>query len=343
MSESLHPFPLNCWYALGWAHEVTADVILARRVADVALIAFRDADGAVTALEDRCCHRQAPLSSGRLEGDGIRCGYHGMKFAPDGACIEVPGQKHVPSTFKVQSYPTIEHHDVVLVWLGDQPPEPASALPDFYWHGSDEWSMRPSHIHVKANYQLIIDNILDFSHLTWLHGASFGTASAASTIGEVTKMPGGVQVRYFYPNTPITPFHTRLSGYDGPVDREHVITWQAPAMEHTAARFWPVGKSDERPLLEFRTSHFLSPETETTTNYFWTHANRADIASDEQMDLTYDVVSRAFAEEDRPIIEAQQRNINVDRPMRPAVWDEALTIARREIARLVAADQAAAD
>ena len=288
-------FPRNCWYGLGWAHELTTEKLLARQIAGEKLIAFRTADGQVSVMQDRCCHRHAPLSRGILESDGVRCGYHGMKFAADGRCIDVPGQDRIPDTFRVTTYHAVEHQDFVFVWLGDPALADPDTLPDFYWHVSDEWVMRPSHIYVNASYQLIIDNVLDFSHLAWVHGASFGTSSAAAAKGEVTRQGRGLELRYFYSNTPITTFHTQLVGYEGPVDREHIIKWRAPAMVFTSAKFWPAGRSAERPMIEFRTSHFLTPETETTTNYFWTHANRADLASAEQMDLTYDVVARAFA------------------------------------------------
>ena len=339
MSETSGEFPLNCWYALGWAEDFNADSIAARRVAGIALIVFRGPTGNLAALEDRCCHRQAPLSLGAIENGHVRCGYHGMKFAPNGQCIEIPGQANVPESYRVRQYPVIERQNVAYVWLGEGERSPADSLPDLYWHGSRDWAMRPRHIHVQANYQLVTDNILDFSHLTWLHDASFGTASAATTKGEVTRQPGGLELRYFYANTPITDFHTKLTGYRGNVDRQHVITWHAPAMAHVASQFWPAGKTDERPFIEFRSSHFLTPETDTTTNYYWTHANRADLANEEQMDLTYDVVTRAFAVEDRPMIEAQQRNIRDGQTMNPAVWDEALTLARHETARLLAANQ----
>lgn len=331
-------FPRNCWYGVGWAHELTADNLLARQIAGEKVVAFRTAEGKACVMQDRCCHRHAPLSRGTLEPDGLRCGYHGMKFGADGRCIDVPGQDRIPETFRVKSYAVAEHKDFVFVWLGDPALADPSTLPDFYWHGSDDWVMRPGHIYVKANYQLIIDNVLDFSHIAWLHGPSFGTASAASAKGEVTGKDGGVELRYFYPNTPIRAFHTRLVGFEGPVDREHIINWRAPGFVYTSAKFWPAGHSDERPMIDFRTSHFLTPETESTTNYFWTHANRSDLASDEQMDLTYDVVTRAFSEEDRPMIEAQQTNICPEERMRGVYWDEAPTIARQEIDRLLAAE-----
>lgn len=317
----------------GWSHEFQSDSLLARRVADCPVVAYRSEAGKVVAMEDRCCHRHAPLSRGVLESDGLRCGYHGLKFGNDGRCVDVPGQERIPDTLRVRAYPVLEHKDMVFVWLGDPARAGAANLPDYYWHQSDDWCMRPSHVHVKANYQLIIDNVLDFSHLAWLHGDSFGTPNAASARGAVARVGDDIRLRYVYEDTAITPFHQTLTEHTGRVDREHVISWRAPSMVWVSARFWPAGRRDEKPIFEVRSTHFLTPETETTTNYFWTHANRADFGSEEQMDFTYGVVANAFAVEDRPMIEAQQANLDPDARMRSVYWDEAPALARSITAR----------
>jgi phenylpropionate dioxygenase-like ring-hydroxylating dioxygenase large terminal subunit len=331
------PFARNCWYMFGWTHEFTPDELLARRVAGLAVVAYRNRNGEVIAFEDRCCHRHAPLSRGALEGDGLRCGYHGLKFGDDGRCIDIPGQDRIPETLRVRKYPTYEHKDMVFVWLGNQDAIEDAELPDFYWHDSDDWCGRPRLTHAKANYELIVDNILDFSHLAWLHGDSFGTPSASSAKGQVTRDGDDIRLRYIYEATPITPFHQKLTGYEGKVDREHVISWRYPGIVWVENRYWAAGNRDARPIFEVRSTHFLTPETESTTNYFWTHANRADCGSDEQMDLTYEVVTHAFQGEDLPMIEAQQTNIDPETRMRAVYWDEAPALARQITARNIEA------
>ena len=331
-------FSHDCWYMLGGAHEFTSNELLARRVAGLPVVAYRNTDGNAVAMEDRCCHRHAPLSRGVLEPDGLRCGYHGLKFGHDGQCIDVPGQERIPNTLKVRTYPTCEHKDMVFVWLGDEGALQDVDLPDFYWHDSDEWCRRPMLTHVEANYQLIVDNVLDFSHLAWLHDNSFGTPSASSAKGKVTRDGDDVRISYFYESTPITPFHQKLTGYVGEVDREHTINWRYPGIVWVSNRYWEAGKSDQRPIFDVRSTHFLTPETDTSTHYFWTHANRADCGSDEQMDFTYELVTHAFQGEDLPMIEAQQANIDTESRMRSVYWDEAPALARQITARKLEAN-----
>ena len=331
-------FGRNCWYMLGWAHELTSEQLLARQIAGLPVVAYRSPEGSAVAMEDRCCHRHAPLSRGKLEQDGLRCGYHGLKFGHDGRCIDLPGQDRIPDSLKVVTYPAFEYKDMVFVWLGDPNAVQDADLPDFYWHGSDDWCGRPRLTHVEANYQLIVDNVLDFSHLAWLHSASFGTPSASSAKGKVTRDGDDIRLRYLYESTPITPFHQKLTGYSGDVDREHTINWRFPGIVWVSNRYWEAGKMDQRPIFDVRSTHFLTPETATTTHYFWTHANHADCGSDEQMDLTYDVVTHAFQGEDLPMIEAQQMNIDTESRMRAVYWDEAPALARQITARKLEAN-----
>ncbi len=84
-------FIRNCWYVIAWEHEIGTDALFSRRVLDEPILVYRTSNGALAALEDRCCHRLAPLSLGRKEGDCVRCGYHGLKFDASGRCIDVPG------------------------------------------------------------------------------------------------------------------------------------------------------------------------------------------------------------------------------------------------------------
>ena len=76
----------NSWYMAGWARDFVADTPQAITLLDEPLVIYRQSDGRLTAMEDRCCHRLAPLSHGRVEGNDLRCLYHGLKFAPNGTC-----------------------------------------------------------------------------------------------------------------------------------------------------------------------------------------------------------------------------------------------------------------
>jgi len=110
MNHRSDMFVRNCWYCAGWDYHLTQgkNSLLARRIANEPLVLYRKPDGAVVAMEDRCCHRQAPLHLGQKEGDALRCMYHGMKFGPDGICIEIPGQEKIPQQARVRTFPVVE-------------------------------------------------------------------------------------------------------------------------------------------------------------------------------------------------------------------------------------------
>ena len=91
-------FVRNCWYVIAWDHEVPQDGLFSRTVLGEAILLYRTASGEITALRDRCCHRLAPLSKGRKEGDCVRCGYHGLLFDATGRCIEIPGSEALLGT-----------------------------------------------------------------------------------------------------------------------------------------------------------------------------------------------------------------------------------------------------
>ena len=109
----------NAWYVAGWASQIKSDELLSRTFLNVPIILYRDSDGNAVAMEDRCCHRFAPLSKGRLEGDSIRCMYHGLKFSATGDCIEIPGGDKIPPNMKVKTFPVTERQKLVWIWLGD--------------------------------------------------------------------------------------------------------------------------------------------------------------------------------------------------------------------------------
>ena len=334
-------FVRNCWYVVGWAEELGEPGLLARTVANEPVVVYRKRDGSLGALQDRCCHRQAPLSMGRVEGDNLRCMYHGLLFDASGQCVEVPGQDRIPGRLRIPGYRATEHRGLIWLWLGDG--EPDQDLPDLYWHDNPDWAYRPLHNHLDMDYRLLIDNVLDLSHLAWVHNDSFGTDSAKDTRPEIEQTGTGLRLTYRYLDIPIVRMHSQLTDYHGNVDREHVLKWHAPSVATLETTYWRA--DDDRPLskrpalLEFRTSHFYTPETETTTNYFWSHFNQAEYGSEEEMDKTYAIVRHAILNEDMRMIQAQQRNMRPEFRMQPVYWDRAPGLARNMLNRLVKKEQ----
>src|SRR5262249_10295984 len=133
------------------------------------IVLFRTKDGRAGALEDRCCHRAAPLSAGEVVVDSLACAYHGLRFAVDGRCIEIPGQKEIPARSRVKSYPVVERWNIAWIWMGDPAKADPDKIEDLPWLDSPKWTATPGYLHLNANYQLLIDNLLDLTHVAYIH------------------------------------------------------------------------------------------------------------------------------------------------------------------------------
>ena len=161
-------FLRNCWYAAAWSKDLT-DKPLARIFLNEKVVLYRTARGQAAALEDRCCHRAAPLSLGEISGEHLCCGYHGLQFDTAGQCVLVPGQTQVPPGAAVRSYPVHERWNVVWIWPGEATLADPARIPELPWLDDSNWTTTPGMINVKASYQFIIDNLLDLTHVTYVH------------------------------------------------------------------------------------------------------------------------------------------------------------------------------
>ena len=159
-------FVRNAWYVAMWGDDLPREQVVGRTILNEAVALFRKADGSVAALADRCAHRFAPLHMGKVAGDRIQCAYHGLEFDGAGTCVLNPhGNKRVPPSARVRSYPVVEKHRAIWIWMGDKPAD-LSAIPDFGPLDTPEQShvTKLDWIRIKANYELVIDNLLDLSH-----------------------------------------------------------------------------------------------------------------------------------------------------------------------------------
>ena len=162
------PFLMNQWYVCAREQEITRTP-MTRWICGEPLVFFRRENGSAVALSDRCPHRKYPLSKGHLIHDEIECGYHGLRFGPDGACRLIPAQNEIPPGFGVHAYPLVEQYGMVFVWMGDRARADVSLIPNFFEAGGAGWACDHDYIHLDANWQLIIDNLLDLTHLTFVH------------------------------------------------------------------------------------------------------------------------------------------------------------------------------
>lgn len=310
---ALPKFPLNQWYVAGFAWELK-DKPVGRTLLGKPVVLFRTADGQVAALEDRCCHRALPLSSGTLEGQGLRCGYHGLLFDATGQCLEVPGQAKVPSKARVQAWPVQERDQIIWIWFGSpEQPQPSSEPPAYEVHSSGEYVFEGGIYHYDAPYQLIHDNLLDLSHLGYVHLRTIGGNASIHMNAQmrVESDERGVRVIRHMPGSEPPPTYSAAYPFQGKVDR-----WQEIEFLVSHLRIW-TGAVDagteslddpRRGGFHMRGFHGVTPETETTSHYFWTiatnpkndvEATKAKVV--EQTAMTFD--------EDKVVIEAQYRNM----------------------------------
>ena len=175
----------NCWQVIAFSKEIGATP-LARTICEEKVVLFRTGAGEAVALADRCPHRLAPLSLGRVVGDTIQCGYHGLCFDAQGQCVRVPGQDTVPRNARVRNYPLVERHTFAWIWLGDAARADPAAIPDVHWVDDPAWAAVTGYHHFGANYQLVNDNLLDLSHESFVHEETIGNESVAEAPCHVT-------------------------------------------------------------------------------------------------------------------------------------------------------------
>lgn len=339
----------NAWYVAGWDTELIGDRLLARRLLGTDIVFFRGEDGRAAALEDLCCHRLAPLSHGQREGNCLRCMYHGLLFDAQGRCVEVPGQERISDKSRVRSFPVVERDHLLWIWMGEPVLANAEQIADSHRHDADGWQAeRGGYIHYKSNVQLITDNLLDFSHLAFVHNKSIGTRKQGSVKPEVDFSAESVRVRFATPADAPPPFARQLSRLPDVVDRFNYYVWNIRGnyfVQDSVIAPAGDGYDSRSPLvMKLHTFIALTPEDENTSHYFWSTAHN-DFAT-EHADVTKQLtrqVAGAF-EEDRAIIEAQQRSIDRSpgAPMIAIAADATLMRVRRMLDGMLAAERAQA-
>lgn len=326
----------NCWYVVAWDHEVPpadAPTLFRRVVLGEPLLVYRSQQGDVVALEDRCCHRHAPLSAGRREGDSIRCGYHGLLFDREGVCVEVPGADRVPAKACVRRYPAVLHNKWVMVWMGDPDAADPALLPDNFSCDHPDWRYQPGYLHYDTPWALIADNLLDFSHLSYVHEATLGGSERIAHVRPaVERIERGVRVSRRVPGVPPPAYYRPLWDYSGPIDRwlDYTFTLPATLLMHSGAR--PAGAPEDEggAGIRFHSCQALTPETATSTHYFFQESHPSDRGDAGTTQSIFDGLMAAFAE-DRDMISAQWRNLGLgsELPMLSLAMDAALTQFRR--------------
>ena len=327
----------NAWYVAAWSHEIEPGRIAARTIIDQPLVLYRTEAGEVVVLEDRCCHRFAPLSLGRLEGDDLRCMYHGLKFAPDGRCIEIPGQPLIPRSACVRRYPARTVGSWVWVWMGEAALADAAKIPASVPLDDAAYRLQAGQLDYDAHYLLIDDNLLDLSHLSFTHEKTLGMDMPqwADLRPRMSPIERGLRFERWHTGHRPRGFMKKLG--------ESLDVWTAydfvfPGIFLQRTGFFPAGTADangrtapeREPLFHRVDEQAVTPVTGRTSRYFYSVGTRVEDIDPDKLERLYAVTTTAF-HEDKRIIEAQQKLIDLEpgRAMLPTSLDAGPTQFRK--------------
>lgn len=299
----------NAWYVAAWDAEVDREP-LGRTICGVPMVFYRKLDRSVVAMRDACPHRLLPLSMGLREGDSLRCKYHGLKLGPDGAAEEMP-LKSDPVNRRVcaETYVTHERHRYVWVWIGDRDKADPALIPDLWPCSAPGWVFDGGYYHVRCDYRLMIDNLMDLTHETYVHSGSIGQPEILEAPIETRVEGEQVIVSRWMPGIDAPPFWRGALRKPGLVDRWQVCRFLLPAAVMIDVGVAPVGEGatidDHDQGVRGMVIDFMTPETETTHHYFWGMARNFDIA-DAGFTARFKRQQGGVFAEDKVILEAQQ-------------------------------------
>lgn len=335
----------NAWYVAAWTHEIEPGRIHARTIIDRPLVLYRTADGGIVALEDRCPHRFAPLSLGRLEGDALRCMYHGLKFAPDGRCIEIPGQERIPHSACVRRFPLQVVGSWVWVWMGDADKADTAAIPPTLALDDPAYRLQAGQLDYDAHYLLIDDNLLDLSHLSFAHEKTLGMDMPqwADMRPRMSPVERGLRFERWHTGHRPRGFMKKLGES---VDVFTAYDFLFPGIFLQRTSFFPAGTADEsvrqtpqrEPLFHRIDEQAVTPVGPRRSRYFYAAGTRAGDIDPDKLERLYAVTTTAF-HEDKRIIEAQQKLIDLEpgRAMLPTSLDAGPTQFRKLVEAMSAA------
>ena len=284
-------FVRDQWYVAAYGSEVARD-LLARTILSEPIVFYRTETGEVVALADRCVHRRYPLSESRLDGDRIVCGYHGFTYEPSGACVSVPGQARIPRTARVPSYPVVEQDSFVWVWIGDPRRADTALIPRAPWLADPGYTVVCGMEPLAARYDLLVDNLMDLSHETYLHGGYIGTPEVASTpiTTEVDEDRRIIYVSRHMDDAACPPFYARSTGIEGRITRWQDIEYHPPCLYLLHSRIAPAGvlpngDGSDPGGFHVEVVYAITPETEHSTHDFWAVARDFALGDPEVSDF----------------------------------------------------------
>ena len=342
-------FILNAWYVAAWADEITTQP-MARRICNEPVVLYRDAEGHAAALTDMCCHRGAPLHLGQVGPEGLACGYHGLTFDRSGRCVRIPGQDRIPDRARVRSFPVVEQDAFVWIWMGAPAKADPALIVRYPWHNdAAQWPHKHTMYPIKGSAMLMVDNLMDLTHLGYVHGSTIGGNPAIHVDAkmETTRTPLGLKFTRWMLNSLPPPTYVRAVGFEGRIDRVQKFEFIAPGTILQFSGADEAGAYDngagnvDNSKLRFRLFHGLTPETPTSCFYFWSTANGFRPNDPAATEGLFSEIAGAF-KEDLTVVEAQQARLTEfgEASLVDIATDAARLHMRRTVDRLLADEEA---
>lgn len=341
------PFLKNTWYVAANAPELDQDMV-SRMICGEQIVMFRTSTGEVSAIQDRCPHRFVPLSMGRRVGDSLECGYHGLRFDGTGACVDAPNDDdNQKARACVKSYKAVERYSVVWIWMGDPALADEEKIPTFEFLADQEnYTCCQGYSHIKGNYQLISDNLLDLSHIHYLHPGIHEGSSFADFTNKVQREGDTVWSmlwrHHYHVDAAKRPFFG-MPGDAEDVEGQGHARWDAPGVLFVNTAWWDHGSSFEEGV-RTPNAHLITPETETTSHYFWASGRNFARDNEAVTTATAATMKNVFETQDGPMVEAQQRDMGHSTDFldhKPIILkaDAAGVMARRIMSQKIRAEQ----
>jgi len=323
--QSIHQeseFLQNAWYVVAQSGQIDSR-LQSIKILGNNLVFYRDSQQKIVALEDACPHRKLPLSMGKLVGDAVQCGYHGLTFDASGKCINAPTQDKVPSNAIVRSYPTVEKYKLVWIWMGDPEKVDPSKILELDNYDDPNWGLTDGGmLECQCHYLYLLDNLLDPSHVAWVHKSSFASAGTEDVPLIIEDTLSGVLVSRWIQDIEPPPYYADMLPFKGKVDRLQHYEASMPSIAINMGTYVPTGLGGDNANLpkdsyRMRSYHFITPIDAHSSRYHWFQHYNTNIYDEVVRQKLNEGALSAF-EEDRIVLEAvdigmnQKRSSNLD-------------------------------
>ena len=332
-------YVMNTWYPLTWSRDVTSG-LTRHQILERDVVLYRTAGGDVVAMENMCPHRLLPLSMGKLKGESVECGYHGMTFDRTGTCTRIPSQPGNLPKIRVTTYPTCENMGLIWIWMGAAELADPALVFDLPQYHSTEWNaVEGDALRIDANYLSLADNLCDPAHVNFVHLSTLGSPAGEDIPVQVEQRGQSLVTWRWTTDAPPIPLFAKYGNFTGNVDRWQYYHYLAPSIAvvdfgsaDVDARA-PEGSRDD--CLQIFACHFITPVGETSSVDHWLYVK--NFPADEETNRSLSDDFRITFDEDKAVLEAIQRSelAHPDRRGARIAIDVAPTKMRRMVDQMI--------